>query len=160
MTSNIASAVIQDLTDKKAEEWEIEARLKDALKQQFRPEFLNRIDEIITFKPLSIEDVEKIVELQMEEIRQRLAEHGLKVTLSERARKWLAKEGFDPAYGARPLRRALQKYVESPLSVQMLRGDFKSGDTVEVDYAEDKGVNFCRAAAATTPPETDAVPAA
>jgi ATP-dependent Clp protease ATP-binding subunit ClpC len=154
MTSNLGTEFVKKSGSlgflRKGEEGpdqdEANEKIEKALKATFRPEFLNRIDEIITFKPLSIEDVEKIVELQMEEIRQRLAEHGLKVTLSERARKWLAKEGFDPAYGARPLRRALQKYVESPLSVQMLRGDFKSGDTVEVDYLEDKGINFCLAA--------------
>jgi ATP-dependent Clp protease ATP-binding subunit ClpC len=105
------------------------------------------VDEIITFKPLSLEDVEKIVELQMKEIQSRLAEHGLSVQLTEAARKWLAKEGYEPAFGARPLRRALQKYIESPLSIQMLRGDFKPGDVVTVDYDEDKGINFSRTGA-------------
>jgi len=122
-------------------------KIERALKATFRPEFLNRVDEIITFKPLSLEDVEKIVDLQMQEIQSRLAEHGLAVQLTNAARKWLAKEGFEPAYGARPLRRALQKYIESPLSVQMLRGDFKAGDVVTVDYAEDKGITFSRAVA-------------
>jgi len=122
-------------------------KIERALKATFRPEFLNRVDEIITFKPLSLEDVEKIVELQMKEIQKRLAEYGLGVQLTEAARKWLAKEGYEPAFGARPLRRALQKYIESPLSVQMLRGDFKAGDVVTVEYDQDKGISFSRAAA-------------
>jgi ATP-dependent Clp protease ATP-binding subunit ClpC len=123
-------------------------KIERALKATFRPEFLNRVDEIITFKPLSIPDVERIVDLQMKEIQSRLAEYGLKVVLTEPARAWLAREGFEPAYGARPLRRALQKYIESPLSVQMLRGEFKSGDTVTVDWVEGQGVQFRREAPA------------
>jgi ATP-dependent Clp protease ATP-binding subunit ClpC len=122
-------------------------KIERALKATFRPEFLNRVDEIITFKPLSLEDVEKIVELQMKEIQSRLAEHGLTVQLTDAARKWLAKEGYEPAFGARPLRRALQKYIESPLSIQMLRGDFKAGDVVTVDYDEGKGISFSRTGA-------------
>ncbi|MGH2522590.1 MAG: AAA family ATPase, partial [Anaerolineales bacterium] len=122
-------------------------KIERALKATFRPEFLNRVDEIITFKPLSLEDVETIVDLQMKEIQERLAEHGLSVQLTDAARKWLAREGYDPQFGARPLRRALQKHVESPLSVQMLKGDFKSGDLVTVDYVEGKGLEFHRAEA-------------
>jgi len=123
-------------------------KIERALKATFRPEFLNRVDEIITFKPLSIPDVERIVDLQMKEIQARLAEYGLKVELTEPARAWLAREGFDPAFGARPLRRALQKYIESPLSVQMLRGEFKSGDVVTVDWVEGQGLQFRREAPA------------
>jgi len=134
-------------------------KIERALKATFRPEFLNRVDEIITFKPLSLEDVEKIVDLQMNEIQSRLSEHGLLVRLTESARKWLAKEGFEPAFGARPLRRALQKYVESPLSVQMLKGDFKPGDTVIVDWVEGKGIEFRRdEAAPVTVEQTASVP--
>jgi ATP-dependent Clp protease ATP-binding subunit ClpC len=102
------------------------------------------VDEIITFKPLTVADVVRIVDLQMQEIQNRLAEHGLSVQLTDAARQWLAREGYDPAYGARPLRRALQKHVESPLSVQMLRGEFKSGDVVVVDFEEGKGLQFRR----------------
>lgn len=113
-------------------------KIESALKSTFRPEFINRIDEIIIFSPLTLEQVENIVNLQMAEISKNLGEHGLKIELTEAARKWLAKQGFDKSFGARPLRRALQKFVESPLSVQMLKGDFASGDTVIVDVKEDQ----------------------
>jgi ATP-dependent Clp protease ATP-binding subunit ClpC len=131
-------------------------KIEKALKNTFRPEFLNRVDEIITFKPLSMPDVERIVDLQMKEIQERLAEYGLSVQLSDTARRWLASEGFDPAFGARPLRRALQKYVESPLSVQMLRGEFKSGDVVSVDFVEGEGLTFLHAAPVALPVEESA----
>ncbi len=113
-------------------------KIESALKATFRPEFVNRIDEIIIFSPLTLEQVENIVNLQMAEISKNLGEHGLKIELTEAARKWLAKQGFDKSFGARPLRRALQKFVESPLSVQMLKGDFATGDTVIVDVKEDQ----------------------
>jgi ATP-dependent Clp protease ATP-binding subunit ClpC len=116
-----------------------EEKIEKALKDTFRPEFLNRIDEIIVFSPLSLEQMELIVDLQMNEVRLRLAEHNLSVELTDAARKWLAREGYDPAFGARPLRRALQKHVESPLSVKLLQGDFNPGDTVIVDVAEAEG---------------------
>ncbi len=117
-------------------------RIEKALKATFRPEFLNRIDEIITFKPLEVEDVERIVDLQLREIQERVAESGLAIKLTEAARRWLAREGFDRAFGARPLRRALQKYIEGPLSTQMLRGEIKSGDTVLVDWTEESGITL------------------
>jgi ATP-dependent Clp protease ATP-binding subunit ClpC len=126
------------------EESEAEEKIKQALKDTFRPEFLNRIDEIIIFSPLTVDQMEKIVDLKMEEVRQRLDDHGLKVELSESARKWLAEEGYDPAFGARPLQRALQKFVESPLSVKILEGEFKEGDTVIVDHIEEDGLVFRR----------------
>ena len=111
-------------------------RVTEELKRTFRPEFLNRIDEIITFSPLSLEQMRQIVDLQMKEIQERLSEHGLTVELTPAARSWLAQVGYDPAFGARPLRRALQKHVESPLSVSLLSGEFSSGDTILVDVDE------------------------
>jgi ATP-dependent Clp protease ATP-binding subunit ClpA len=99
---------------------------------------LNRIDDIIIFSPLKLEDVERIVDLQLKELRDRLKESNVSIELTDAARKWLAKQGYDKMFGARPLRRALQKYIESPLSVQMLRGDFVSGDTVLVDVKEEQ----------------------
>lgn len=117
--------------------------IEKALKQTFRPEFLNRVDEIIIFNDLTLEDVKKIVDLQMKEIAERLREQGLEVALTDGAREWLARQGYDPQFGARPLRRALQRHVESPLSVQLLRGDFERGDKVIVDAGED-GLEFKR----------------
>jgi ATP-dependent Clp protease ATP-binding subunit ClpC len=111
-------------------------KIEKALKSTFRPEFLNRIDEIITFSPLSLEQMREIVDLQMQEIRERLSEHGLFVELTETARNWLANVGYDPTFGARPLRRALQKHVESPLSVSLLSGEFSTGDKILVDIDE------------------------
>jgi ATP-dependent Clp protease ATP-binding subunit ClpC len=108
-------------------------KIDKALKSTFRPEFINRIDEIITFSPLSLEQMSRIVDLQMKEVGERLSEHGLKVQLTQPAREWLAKIGYDPAFGARPLKRALQRYVESPLSVCLLSGDFKTGDDIVID---------------------------
>jgi len=118
-------------------------KIEDALKRTFRPEFLNRVDEIIVFAPLSVEDVEKIVELQLREIRERLSEQGMQIELKEGARRWLARQGYDPNFGARPLRRAMQKHVEGPLSVQLLQGKFKAGDCVVIDVKPDgDGLQF------------------
>jgi len=119
------------------EEDESRRRIEKALKEVFRPEFINRVDEIIIFNRLTLEQMVQIVDLQMKEIAERLTEQGLQVELTEAARKWLANEGYDPQFGARPLRRALQRHVESPLSVQLLRGEFQSGDRVLVDVGEE-----------------------
>jgi ATP-dependent Clp protease ATP-binding subunit ClpC len=117
-------------------------KIQKALKSTFRPEFLNRIDEIILFSPLGMEQMREIVDLQMKEVAGRLQEHGLSVELTPAAREWLAQTGYDPAFGARPLRRALQKYVESPLSVSLLSGEFKEGDRVIVDMDEKQNLIF------------------
>ncbi len=125
------------------EERDAHDKIEKALKGAFRPEFLNRIDEIITFSPLSVEEMEQIVELQMKEIQDRLNEYNVKVELTAGARQWLAKQGYDPAFGARPLQRALQKYLESPLSVELLEGKFKDGKTITVKVNEAKdGLEF------------------
>ncbi|MEO6061071.1 MAG: AAA family ATPase [Thermoflexales bacterium] len=120
-------------------------KIEDALKKAFRPEFLNRVDETIIFAPLSIPDVERIADLQLREIRSRLGEQGLTIEMTDAARKWLARQGYDPLYGARPLRRAMQKFIEGPLSVQLLQGAFKAGDSVIVDAnPENTGIVFRR----------------
>jgi ATP-dependent Clp protease ATP-binding subunit ClpC len=116
--------------------------IQDSLRKHFRPEFLNRIDEIIVFHTLTKEHVIEIVDLQMTEIAERLGEHGVTIELTDPARTWLAEQGYDPAFGARPLRRTLQKQVESPLSIKLLRGEFKAGDVVIVDHNEDEGLVF------------------
>jgi ATP-dependent Clp protease ATP-binding subunit ClpC len=119
------------------DEREAHDKIEKALKSTFRPEFLNRIDEIITFSPLSREQMRQIVDLQLKEIQERLSEHNLTVELTPEARDWLADEGYDAAFGARPLRRALQKHIESPLSVSLLSGEFQPGNTVIVSVDQE-----------------------
>lgn len=114
-------------------------RIEKAMRDTFRPEFLNRIDEIIIFAPLSQNQVEQIVEIQMRGVHKRLLEGGLEIHLSHDARQWLARKGFDPQFGARPLRRTIQRYVENPLSIKLLKGDFQPGDVVMIDVDEAKG---------------------
>ena len=108
------------------------ADIEDSLKRTFRPEFLNRIDEVILFHTLSREDIQRIIDLQMKEIAGRLQEQGIRIELTGDAREKLAEEGYDPQFGARPLRRTLQRRIESPLSRKLLAGEFKEGDVVEV----------------------------
>jgi ATP-dependent Clp protease ATP-binding subunit ClpC len=122
---------------------EVRKDIERALKKEFRPEFINRIDEIIVFHELTQEHVLQIVDLQMKDIAKRLAEQGLSIALTDAAREWLADEGYEPQFGARPLRRTLQRYVENSLSIRMLEGTFNSGDTVVVD-AQDGEIVFSR----------------
>ncbi len=150
MTSNLGTEFVRRngalgfiQKDETNEEREAHDKIEKALKTTFRPEFLNRIDEIIMFAPLTLEQMQEIVDLQMKEIRSRLEEHGLKVELTKAAREWLASEGYDQNLGARPLKRALQKYVESPLSISLLSGEYATGDVVIVDLdAEKKEIYF------------------
>jgi ATP-dependent Clp protease ATP-binding subunit ClpC len=138
---------------------ENEEKIERALKDTFRPEFLNRIDEVIIFSQLSTEDMERIVDLQMEQVRERLAEHGIEVDITDSARTWLAQEGYDPAFGARPLKRALQKHVESPLSIRILQGEFGEGDRVIVDFAEEEGLVFRQAESGASVEISEQIPA-
>jgi ATP-dependent Clp protease ATP-binding subunit ClpB len=121
-------------------------RSAEAMREHFRPEFLNRIDEIVVFDPLDREQLAEIAELQLERLRSRLAERKLSLELTDAAKDVLAEAGWDPAYGARPLKRALQRLVENPLAQRLLEGDFSEGDTIRVD-AEDGELVFARAAA-------------
>ncbi|HEU5476510.1 MAG TPA: ATP-dependent chaperone ClpB [Gaiellaceae bacterium] len=116
-------------------------RSVDALRDVFRPEFLNRIDEVIEFTPLSKEQIAEIVELQLGRLRERLAERRIELELTDAAKETLAEAGWDPAYGARPLKRAIQRLVENPLALRLLDGDFVDGDTIRVD-AEDGEIRF------------------
>jgi ATP-dependent Clp protease ATP-binding subunit ClpB len=108
-------------------------RSADSLREFFRPEFLNRIDEIVEFRPLSREQLAEIVELQIGRLRERLAERGLGLELTDAAKEALAEAGWDPTYGARPLKRAIQRLVENPLALRLLEGEFGEGDTIRVD---------------------------
>ncbi|MDX1436942.1 MAG: AAA family ATPase [Anaerolineales bacterium] len=143
MTSNLGTEFVRKSgslgflqRSEEGEDRQESEKIQKALESTFRPEFLNRIDEIITFSPLSRDQMREIVDMQMQEIEERLTESGLKVDLTPAAREWLADIGYDPSFGARPLRRALQKHVESPLSMELLSGEFKRGDTVVVDVDE------------------------
>jgi len=141
MTSNVGTRFAQKgggalgfrTPGEPAEEVTARADVEDELKKTFRPEFLNRIDEVIVFQRLTKEDMRRIVGLQMNEISQRMREQGVEVQLSDAAGDWLAEKGFDPIFGARPLRRALQRLVESPLSKKLIRREFSPGDVLQVE---------------------------
>ncbi|MCC6602620.1 MAG: AAA family ATPase [Anaerolineae bacterium] len=155
MTSNVGTSFVKSsgalgfAGTRDGDEAKDHKRIEDALKKTFRPEFINRIDEIIIFEPLSEAHVVEIVTLQMKEVQERLSEQGgLSIILTEAAQRWLAKQGFDQDFGARPLRRALQRFVESPLSVKLLKGEFNAGDMVHIDEVDDQLV-FQRAEDAT-----------
>jgi ATP-dependent Clp protease ATP-binding subunit ClpB len=122
-------------------------RSADAMREVFRPEFLNRIDEVVEFHPLSKEQLAEVVELQLRRLRKRLAERGLGLELTDAAKQQLVEAGWDPTYGARPLKRAIQRLVENPLALRLLEGEFGEGDTVRVD-AQDGEVVFAKTAAA------------
>ncbi|MFH1502570.1 MAG: ATP-dependent chaperone ClpB [Candidatus Eisenbacteria bacterium] len=131
MTSNVGSQWLQEVKDGKTDE--VRGRVMDALRSQFRPEFLNRIDEVVVFNSLSLDHIKLIVDIQVERIRNLLAERKMNLELTDAAREAIAREGFDPVYGARPLKRALQREVQNPLAVRILEGEYKDGDTVVVD---------------------------
>ena len=118
-----------------SEQKRLRGTIETALKKKFRPEFLNRIDEIIIFKPLTEEQIRQIVDLQIKEVQKRLADRKITITLTDEAKDWLAKTGFDPTFGARPLKRTIQREVETPLSKKILQGEFKEGDEVKVDLS-------------------------
>jgi ATP-dependent Clp protease ATP-binding subunit ClpB len=136
MTSNIASPQIQQVTEESGSDWEIEAHVKDALKQIFKPEFLNRVDEIIVFHMLTKDNLTKIVDIQLDYLAQRINARNLQVEFADRARKQIMEEGYDPAYGARPLKRTIQQRIENPLASEILAGKFAEGDTIRIDASQ------------------------
>ncbi len=138
MTSNLGSAVFDDPTATPAERRE---RVLADVRAYFRPEFVNRIDEIVVFDALGREELALIVDIQLRALRDRLADRHLTLELTEAARDWVAEEGYDPAFGARPLKRLLQRAIQDPLAMRLLSGDIKDGDTVKVDV-EDGGLVF------------------
>jgi ATP-dependent Clp protease ATP-binding subunit ClpB len=133
MTSNIASQQIQKLTEEQGADWEIEAHVKDVLKQVFKPEFLNRIDEVIVFHMLTRDHLKKIVEIQLGYLADRLRDRKVALEFTDKAKDLVMEEGYDPAYGARPLRRTIQQRIENPLAMELLAGKFADGDVVRVD---------------------------
>jgi ATP-dependent Clp protease ATP-binding subunit ClpB len=149
MTSNLGSQWFTELGP--GQEDEIRQRVMDALRIQFRPEFLNRVDEVIIFHSLSRDQIMQIVDIQMRSLRRRLEERHMTVELTEAAKELLVGEGFDPNYGARPLKRTIQRRILDPLAFKVLDGTFKDGDRVTVD-AKDDGIVFEKAREAEEKP--------
>lgn len=137
MTSNLGSHKIQEMAGDNYEE--IKAAVMNSVNQHFRPEFVNRIDEIVVFHPLGQEQMAGIADIQLSRLRKRLQERDMNIVLSDEAMSQLVAVGYDPVYGARPLKRAIQQEIENPLSVKLLSGEFVAGDTIKVDVdAQDK----------------------
>jgi len=134
MTSNVGSQWLSELRVQDTEM--VRARVMEALRQQFRPEFLNRVDEIIIFHALDREQLLKIVDIQIRRLQKLLANQNLDLQLTAAAREALANEGYDPVYGARPLKRTIQRRIQDPLALCLLRGEFKEGDTILVDFVD------------------------
>jgi ATP-dependent Clp protease ATP-binding subunit ClpB len=131
MTSNVGSTWIQELALESPEE--MRERVMDALRAQFRPEFLNRIDDIVIFNSLGAREIKRIVDIQVDQLQRRLAQRNLTIELTDRARDVIAAEGFDPVYGARPLKRALQKRIQDPLALKLIDGEVQDGDHLIVE---------------------------
>jgi ATP-dependent Clp protease ATP-binding subunit ClpB len=130
MTSNLGTAVLQDERIPEAERRRL---VVEAVRAHFRPEFLNRVDEIIIFKPLSREQITKIVDIQLDRLRKRLGDRRLSLRVTPAAMELIANEGYDPQFGARPLKRVIQRRIQDPLALEILDGKFQEGDTIEVD---------------------------
>jgi len=148
MTSNLGSSLIQEklqfLTDVNKDEimGEIKVRLIDMLKATIRPEFLNRIDEIILFNPLTPSDIRKIVDIQINHLKEKLERNNIGLVITDAAKDWLGKVGFDIVYGARPLKRIIQEYITNPLSERILSAEFLPGDTVIIDLDHANKIEF------------------
>ena len=145
MTSNLGTAIdtrntfgfnTGERTKSDAERDQLHKSVERALQGFFRPEFLNRIDEIIIFEPLMPQELRQIVDIMLKEVDERLEERNITLTLTEAAKDHLAEEGYDRLYGARPLRRTIERKIENPLSKRILSGEFQDGDTVVVDYTD------------------------
>lgn len=133
MTSNFAGQQIQELSEQEGAEWEIEAHVKDALRKYFKPEFLNRIDETIIFHTLSRENLDQIVDIQLKDLVKRLKDRQLEVEFTDAAKKQLIDEGYDPAFGARPLKRVIQQRLENHLATKIIDGSITEGDRLKID---------------------------
>jgi ATP-dependent Clp protease ATP-binding subunit ClpB len=138
MTSNIGSQLILDYRGADESSYQqMRERVLEALRRQFRPEFLNRVDEVVVFRALTEAELARIVEIQLEGLRKRLAERRITLEVTEAARAWLARVGYDPVFGARPLKRAIQREVETPVARLIVAGQVRDGDTVRVEVAGD-----------------------
>jgi ATP-dependent Clp protease ATP-binding subunit ClpB len=136
MTSNVGSQIIHELGGLRYEE--MVERVMDALRSHFKPEFLNRIDETIIFHNLSQEQLGEIVDIQVERLARRLAEKNIDLVLSQSAKAFVAEKGYDPVYGARPLKRVIQKIIENELSLEILNGNIREGDRVSAERKGDR----------------------
>ena len=145
MTSNVGSEYFKEMSrigfgaeesEEKGDAERYKEKVVDSLKEHFRPEFLNRIDEILIFSPLTRADIEKIVGIQLRAIEERLAQRKLKLTISEQAKEYLVKEGYSPEFGARPLKRLLQKVILDKLADKIIRGELKDGSKIRVNFRE------------------------
>ncbi|HUH13261.1 MAG TPA: AAA family ATPase, partial [Longimicrobiales bacterium] len=145
MTSNVGSHLILERAG--GGEWaEVETVVRGELQRHFRPEFLNRVDDVIVFRPLDAEELRRIVELQLRRVERLLTERKMQLRLTDAARALIAEEGYDPAFGARPLKRSIQRLVQNPLALRILEGEFRDGDTIVVDReAGEAGLTFRRA---------------
>jgi ATP-dependent Clp protease ATP-binding subunit ClpB len=149
MTSNLGSQLIQEKISgaESDDDWanihgELRAELFEMLRQSIRPEFLNRVDEIILFKPLSRNDIKKVVDLQLHRVAALLAKKEMKLSVSDEAKEWLAKLGYDPSFGARPLKRVIQKHIVNALSERILAGDFSERDNIEIVLDREGVIGF------------------
>jgi ATP-dependent Clp protease ATP-binding subunit ClpB len=147
MTSNLGSQYILELGTQNRKE--LEHRINAALREAFKPEFLNRVDETIIFNNLGREEIKSIVEIQLKRLRQNLASRKMALEMTDRAKALLADKGYDPVYGARPLKRQIQRLIQDPLAIKILEGEFKEGDRVQVD-SHGEEFTFTRAAGRST----------
>jgi ATP-dependent Clp protease ATP-binding subunit ClpB len=146
MTSNIGGQYILEYGT--ADWTKAEEQVMNALRQAFKPEFLNRVDDIIIFNPLAMEQIGRIVDIQLQRMEKLLAERNLTIEITPEAKMVLAQEGFDPVYGARPLKRAIQKHIQNPLAMAVLEGRFHDGDHIVVTRAAEGGLRFEKAESA------------
>ena len=135
LTSNLGSQYLSNMTDDQQVS-DVEPQVMDVVRGHFRPEFLNRLDEIILFHRLSQEDMAPIVELQVNRVQRLLSDRKIELELTEAAKRWLGRVGYDPVYGARPLKRAVQRYVQDPLAERLLQGEVPDGSTVKIDEGD------------------------
>jgi ATP-dependent Clp protease ATP-binding subunit ClpB len=146
MTSNIGSQHILLAGEFDPAAWpDVETKVLEALRRQFRPEFLNRVDDIVVFRPLTRDDLDIIVSIQIAKLRQMVAARGLVLDVDPAAMRWLSEAGYDPAYGARPLKRVIQRELQNPIALALLEGDYQEGDMIRVT-TKDKALAFQRVA--------------